>query len=282
MMESYIECATGHEREMKDILEKAFGLLGKIKESKIDFSPSMMSVISDVFRKGDSSFWFNRLYLHYKRVIKPQMRLKRLTPLIRGKKILDFGCGDGLSSIALSDHDYDVRMTDVLDIRDRDAMSLRFQKMESQIVIPYPSNCVDTSIAFTVLHHIDPENHEKVLDELKRVSSRVIVEEDCYDIPHNIAGFRDAVKKDNMLQRFMKLSKAGRLRYLMMVDYVGNALVQGTPEMNIPFAFKEVKEWQKLFEVHGFSLKKSFFTEFQKGAFNRVPQVWFVFDRNTG
>lgn len=95
--------------------------------------------------------------------------------------------------------------------------------------LPYEDNSFDSVSAIFVLHHCDDVN--QVLEEMIRVSrKKVIIIEDIYR---------------NWLE----------YKIVCFFDYIENRSV--SKDMNIPFNFKKVSEWEKLFKEKRLVIKKS-------------------------
>lgn len=272
---SYVECASGYEREMSEILERTFSVLTASCSDHQDFQNALALVNADIFQKSNADFWFNRIYSHYKRERKPADRFRKLKEWLSGKTVLDVGCGNGLTSYILNQNGYEVCLTDVLDYRDVNAVTLPFQPMENPHVIPFPGRHFDTGLVFAVLHHVELSDLPGLLDGLHQMCSRIIVEEDCCEVPDEMV--RTSIQ-DSMMQEFSALSKEDQLRSLKFIDYFANAIAQGIPQMDMPFNFKSVDEWQQLFLAHGFNIAHTVLKGFQAGYFNRTCHVWFILD----
>ncbi|MFC1789779.1 class I SAM-dependent methyltransferase [Patescibacteria group bacterium] len=91
----------------------------------------------------------------------------------RGSKILDLGCGSGITGKAFREFfGAEVTGTDISDVR---AVSLPFKKMDGKN-IPFEDNSFDIVFINHVLHH--SENTDILLNEAKRVTrERIIVYE---------------------------------------------------------------------------------------------------------
>lgn len=275
LTESYVDCAPGYEAQMRALLQQAFSALEAAGSDRDRFQQTIIDLRAQVFRKQDPSFWFNRLYKHYKRELKPHYRFRNLQSWLKGEQVLDLGCGDGLTSLVISQHGFQVSLADVLDYRDPAAKSLPFAPMSDTQAIPYPGKHFDSAIVMAVLHHVEARDLFPLLDELQQASHLVIIEEDCYAVPMDLEGLDPVLERDVHLGAFMALSPENQLRYLMFVDYFANAITQGLPEMDMPFNFRTVQEWQELFAVRGFRVQETRVMGFQKGFFNRSCHVWF-------
>ncbi len=276
----YTECAPGYEALMHKLLDRAFQLLVDARDDPQQFQAAVGALSSQVFRKQDPDFWFNRVYRHYKEVLKPQIRKQKLAPWIQGKRLLDFGCGDGLTSKALQETGCQPLLCDVLDYRNPAASDLPFVQMTDPRRIPYPDCSADTAIVMAVFHHVAAPDLPILIKELKRVSRRLIVEEDSYGVPEDVDGLSQVLERDQLLKEFMGLALEDQRRYLMFIDYFANAITQGLSQMDMPFNFKTVPEWQALFENQGMIVRKILPMGFQPRQFNRSCHIWFVLDSN--
>ncbi len=275
IMKSYVECAGGFEPEMRGILERTFTVLTAARGDNQEFQKALTLINTDIFRKSDADFWFNRIYSKYKTELKPADRFRKLKEWITGKTVLDVGCGNGLTSYILNQNGYEVSLTDVLDYRDEKASALTFQPMSSPHVIPYPERHFDTGLVFAVLHHVELSDLPLLLDGLRQMCSRIIVEEDCYEVTEELLR---TSRDDSMMKEFADLSGEDQLRSLKFIDYFANAIAQGIPQMDMPFNFKTVGEWEQLFHAHDFKILRTVLKGFQPGYFNRSCHVWFILD----
>ena len=280
LTDSYTDCVPGFEDAMQSLLQEAFDSLSAAGDNQDRFNHTIITLRDDVFRKQEPSFWFNRLYKRYKRELKPQYRFRNLQDWLSGKQVLDLGCGDGLTSLVLSQQGFKVYLTDVLDYRDPAAKSLPFAPMTDSQTIPFRGKCFDMGIVFAVLHHVEAEDLVPLLDTLHQTCRQLIIEEDCYAIPAELDGLPQVLDRDEQLRAFVALPLEEQLRYLMFVDYFANAITQGLPEMDMPFNFRTVREWHELFADRGFCVQETRVMGFQKGFFNRSSHVWFLLEAN--
>lgn len=146
-----------------------------------------------------------------------------------GENILDFGCGDMTIAEAVKSR-RKVSMTGV--------DTVNYNRTKNRLIlyngkkIPFKNSSFDTVVSSLVFHHCD--DPEAALKECKRVSmKKIIVIEDYYK---------------NAFEKF--LTRA--------VDWVANRIQ--SEEINIPFNFKSVQEWEKVFSENGLGVvaKKSF------------------------
>jgi SAM-dependent methyltransferase len=278
LTDGYAEAAGEYAPAMRDLMGRAFDTLIAARHDEQVFRAAVQIVATDIFCKGVPSFWFNQIYTDYKRSFKPQRRYDNLRPWLQGQRVLDLGCGDGRLALLLHQHGYQVGLTDVLDYRAPEARDLPFARTDNPRVIPYPDASFDSAIVMAVLHHVEAADLPPLLAGLRRVTRRVIVEEDCYNIPSDLPGLAETLRGDPLLREYGALSAGDQQRFLMFIDYFANAITQGLPQMDMPFNFRSVRGWQALFEAQGFAVQAIRVPGFQKGFFNRSCHVWFILD----
>lgn len=146
-----------------------------------------------------------------------------------GEKILDFGCGNMMVADVIKNN----RKVTVTGI---DSVDYNLTKNKLILYdgkkIPFSDSKFDTVVSSLVFHHCD--DPEAALRECIRVSrKKIIVIEDYYT------------------------SVFGKVR-TKIVDWVANR-VQSS-EINIPFNFKSISEWEETFSENGLDVvaKKSF------------------------
>jgi len=281
--ENYREFFTGHE-EVAQMVDAAFDLLVNSQRAQLEkesLQQTVATINQTIFRKDDPTFWFNTIYREYKTKTRPHWDFSRLRPFLQGTTILDYGSGGGYLALELERHGYQVLTTDVLDYRVPEARHLPFRQMTSPVAIPYPDTSADTTIVKAVLHHIAPPHLSSVLSELRRVSQRIIIEEDTYDVPQTLKGVEESARTQPQFARFRSLSARDQFESLMLIDYFANAVTQGLVEMNFPFQFKTIPQWISLLEAYDLHVSQVELLGFQPGNVNRSCHVWFICDRNS-
>ena len=264
------------------MVEKSFDELASSQRDRIN-TEKLVAVTSDLlahtFRKADSSFWFNRIYHQYKIQTKPETDFQQLQKLLPGKRVLDYGCGSGYFAARLARGGYDVFTTDVLDYRYQEAQRLPFVRMASATDIPYADDSVDVAVVQAVLHHIDPDDLPLVIRRLRKIAKYALIKEDTYGVRDQIEGLPEKLIAQPLLATFVGLPLEVQHQVLVLIDFFSNAIAQGLPEMNLPFEFKTVTEWQEVLLSNGFRVNRTVLVGFEPGRMHKSCHVWLVCER---
>jgi SAM-dependent methyltransferase len=236
-------------------------------------------LLENTFRKSDPSFWFNRIYHQYKTQAKPETDFEQLQKLLPGKKVLDYGCGSGYLAARLAKGGYSVFTADVLDYRYEEAWRLPFVQMASPTDVPYPDDSVDVALVQAVLHHINRDDLPVVLRRLSKVARYALIKEDTYGVPSDLEGLAQTLTKQPVLKTFVAMPLEIQREVLVLIDFFSNAIAQGLPEMNMPFEFKTVTEWQQLLPENGFEVNKTVLAGFESRRMHMSCHVWFLCER---
>jgi SAM-dependent methyltransferase len=236
-------------------------------------------LLEHTFRKTDRAFWFNQVYHRYKTEIKPVIDFKHLSMLLPGERVLDYGCGSGYLAARLAKGGYKVFTADVLDYRYDEARRLPFVRMASPADIPYADDSVDVVLLQAVLHHINPDDLLLVLGRLRKVAKYALIKEDTYGVPDHMEGLREKLKAQPLLRSFVAMPLAVQHQVLVLIDFFSNAIAQGLPEMNMPFEFKTVTEWQQVLPSNGFNVNKIALAGFEPGRMHMSCHVWLLCER---
>jgi SAM-dependent methyltransferase len=278
----YLEFFSAQRVEVCAMVDHAFDRLSQSQSDGADPSQLMeatSALLDDTFRKSDPSFWFNRIYHQYKTQIKPESDFERLQDLLPGKRVLDYGCGSGYLDARLAKGGYQVFTTDVLDYRYPEARHLPFVQMASARDIAYPNDSVDVVLALAVLHHINPEDLPGVILRLGEISRFALIKEDTYGLPDKMEGLTESLSTQPLLRSFAGMSLDLQQQVLVLIDFFANAIAQGIPEMNMPFEFKTVTEWERVLRPGGFRVKRSLVAGFEAGRMHKSCHVWLVCER---
>jgi SAM-dependent methyltransferase len=262
--------------QIDELVDTAFNELIRGGERLAEVSADLARRL---FGKDDPSFWFQRDYHVYKTQTKPETDFRQLRELIGGKRVLDYGCGSGYLAARLARGGYEVVTTDVLDYRYREARDLPFVRMTSPSEIPYPDESIDIALAQAVLHHVEPDILPLVLRRLSQIAEHVLIKEDSYGLTSDLAGLGKRLKEQPLLRAFTEMPLELQHQVLVLIDYFANAVAQGIPEMNMPFAFRTVTEWRKTLERGGLSVSRIRVAGFEPGRAHKSCHVWFACDR---
>jgi SAM-dependent methyltransferase len=276
--QSYCDRMPHHASELHAMVGSIFQKLVGCCHSETEFAAALTYIQTHILRTDEPGFWFTQEYRRYKRDVKPLMRFVHVEPWLIGRRVLDFGCGDGALAELLHRQGYQVALTDVLDYRDTEARTLPFIRMERPDIVPFADRSFDTVLALSTLHHIDLADLSSVLSGLRRVARRVVVEEECYALPSNLDGMSAALAHDALLREFVAMAPPDQLDYLMFLDYFGNVLVDGLQQINLPFQFRTVDDWLAVFAEHDFVVAQVLFLGFQPAYFHRTSRISFALD----
>jgi len=278
----YLEFFGARSDEVCGMLDQAFGELSRSQSDGVD--PDRLvkvttALLHDTFRKSDPSFWFNRIYHQYKTQTKPEADFQRLQRLLPGKRVLDYGCGSGYLDARLARAGYQVFTTDVLDYRYEEARHLPFVQMASPTDIAFPDDSVDVALVLAVLHHINPDDLPGVIQRLRKISRYALIKEDTYGLPDHGAGLEESLRTQPLLRTFTAMTLDTQRHVLVLIDFFANAIAQGIPEMNMPFEFKMVTEWEQALLQNGFKVRKNLVAGFEPGLMHKSCHVWLVCER---
>ncbi len=278
----YLEFFGAYSDEVCGMVDHGFDTLSRSQADRVDpdrLVQATSSLLEDTFRKSDPAFWFNRIYRQYKTQTKPEADFHRLQKLLPGKKVLDYGCGSGYLAARLAKGGYEVFTTDVLDYRYPEARHLPFVQMTSATDISFPDDSVEVALVLAVLHHIDPGDLPGVVRRLGKIGRYALIKEDTYGLPDGVEGLAESLATQPLLRTFVGMTLAAQQQVLALIDFFANAIAQGLPEMNMPFEFKTVPQWQQVLLQNGFKVKRSVVAGFEPGLMHKSCHLWLVCER---
>lgn len=278
----YREFFGAYSDEVCRMVDHGFDTLSRSQADGVDperLVKATSTLLEDTFRKSDPAFWFNRIYHQYKTQAKPEADFQRLQRLLPGKRVLDYGCGSGYLAARLAKGGYEVFTTDVLDYRYPEAQHLPFVRMTSATDISYPNDSVDVALVLAVLHHIDPGDLPGVIRRLRTISRYALIKEDTYGLPDGVEGLAESLATQPLLRTFVGMTLAAQQQVLALIDFFANAIAQGLPEMNMPFEFKTLPQWQQVLPQNGFRVTRSLVTGFELGLMHKSCHAWMVCER---
>ncbi len=278
----YLEFFGAYSDEVCGMVDHGFDTLSRSQADGVDpdrLVQATSSLLEDTFRKSDPAFWFNRIYRQYKTQTKPEADFQRLQKLLPGKRVLDYGCGSGYLAARLAKGGYEVFTTDVLDYRYPEARHLPFVQMTSATDISFPDDSVEVALVLAVLHHIDPGDLPGVVRRLGKIARYALIKEDTYGLPDGVEGLAESLATQPLLRTFVGMTLAAQQQVLALIDFFANAIAQGLPEMNMPFEFKTVTQWQQVLLQNGFKVKRSVVAGFEPGLMHKSCHLWLVCER---
>src|SRR5882724_3698346 len=278
----YLEFFGEYSDEVCGMVDRAFDRLSRSQSDSVDpdqLAKVTSALLEDTFKKSDPSFWFNRVYRRYKTQTKPEADFQRLQKLLPGQSVLDYGCGSGYLSARLAKGGYKVLTTDVLDYRYAEARHLPFVQMASATDIAYPDDSVDVAVVLAVLHNINPDDLPRVIQGLRKIARYALIKEDTYGLPEQLEGLTKSLAAQLLLRSFVAMPLGVQQQVLALIDFFANAIAQGLPEMNMPFEFKTVTEWEQVLLQNGFRMNKSLLAGFEPGLMHKSCHVWLVCER---
>lgn len=225
----------------------AFDVLNSVKiENDLDNAVSLLN--RHVFQTNNLKHKFQRNYSKYKKE-KAIIDSIFIEKFIVGNKVLDYGFGKGHLANELSKKNFEVTGVDVIDFTNQDEIEVNYRFDRKENVIN-KTNKFDTVIIKNVLHHMVDDEILQTLSYLRKISKRVIVFEDIYEIEESdseILNFTSSLNND-----ISKLETTDRKSVVNIIDFYGNVLAQGITQMSLPFNFKSNTKWIKVFKSVGF------------------------------
>ena len=268
------------------MVDDSFAKLAHSQKNRADFQ-RLVAVTADLlentFRKADRTFWFNQIYHRYKTQLKPEADFRQLRKLLPAGRVLDYGCGSGYLAARLAKVGYQVFTADVLDYRYEEAKQLPFVQMSSPTDIPYADDSVDVALIQAVLHHIDP-NDLAACPASTGKDCEISADQRGHvwcARSHGRAGRTEpiALNTQPLLRTFVDMPLAMQHQVLVLIDFFSNAIAQGLPEMNMPFEFKTVTEWQQVLPANGFKVNRALLAGFEPGRMHMSCHLWLLCER---
>lgn len=281
--EFYASVATQNQDQARQLVRDSFSLLKNAADSpnRVQaLTDAAHTIYGDIFQQEAPDFWFTPIHTKYKVDGKPQLVVPFLETHLAGDRILDLGGGAGYLSAQLQRDGYRPEIADVINYRVPETEGIPFQRMASPTSLPHADDSFDSAFLFEVLHHVDDSNHAPLLREAGRVANRVVVVENVYgDMNHPLLHVAKDREDPAPTHDYLTLPDADQLRILTLMDYYVNIASKGIVEMNIPFRFKTIAEWAKVFDTAGLDAVVMTQVGFLKNTLNRNFQVYFTLER---
>lgn len=210
-----------------------------LEECEIRWNGISKIIIEGVETKRKLTEIENHLLTFYKAFLKPtQIEINQnarasrcfntVKDYIVGDVVLDYGCGKGLLGAKIqADLNKKAILVDNIDFN-KTTLPLLISDKEGKTSLE--SNSIDTSIAYLVLHHMD--NPLSGLKELARVTKQRLILMEGY------------------------IEEESQLYINRSIDWFFNRILLGV-DMNVPFNFLKVKQWEVLLNEVGFKLVKT-------------------------
>ncbi len=172
-----------------------------------------------------------------------QLMFNQIKNHVKGRDVLDLGCGDGKVGEILQDiHGRDVILVDVYEHGNISNINLPFGLIKQNKKIPFLDSSFDTTLLLTVLHHSD--DPVQVLEEARRVTKkggRVLIIESVYGV-----------------EAYGALSEEEQRLANIFFDHFYNRIIHYSDfeenKVNVPFNFQTPQNWNTLFKKEGFSV----------------------------
>lgn len=278
-LRNYEHCSDQEKQEIISIFTEGMSLLrSSLTKNADEFDIAINHIVDKVFRKHDEYFWFNTFTHQYRSEVKIQMEFEKIKPYLKGDSIVDIGSGSGRLAMKFSETGYRVFTADIIDYRADIAQDLPFALIDSNSNIQYDDKIADNSLVILSFHHMDKNDFENTISELKRISNRIIVKEDVYGIPLDTPQFEAVVTSDPLLAEFTNFSPEDQFMILMLSDYVSNVFIHGRTDMSFAFEFKSIPEWRKIFNSDGLRLVDEHLVGMRRGKFSGSCHAYFVVD----
>ena len=256
---SYARYCVGHVDIVRGMVAEVFHCLTAAARQPETLLDEAQRLALTLFQKDDPIYWFTAAYNRYKTGVRQAHDYQNLQRMLTGRRILDFGCGSGLTAVRLEQGGYDVVTADVLDYRAPAARHLPFAPLHSPTALPFADGAFDAVVSLSVIHHIDGDKIPAILAELARVARQVVLVEDVYGVEQaarDLAGCTpdtpfNGSAADDVLRQYMALNRRQQFLALVLLDFIPNIVVLGIADMNMPYQFKTVGEWGRLLNASG-------------------------------
>ncbi|MEI7749849.1 MAG: class I SAM-dependent methyltransferase [Candidatus Moraniibacteriota bacterium] len=197
-------------------------------------------------------------------------------------KVLDLGCGSAILIRCLIERgeNSEIVGTDIVadprwsGIAPEDA---RLEVVRESEFLPYlKREQPDHAAATWVFHHMEYGEQERYLsalhDALKPGATLVALEDSYSEVLPPESGRERALA-------FMRWNLEDRHKIMGALDWIANRIFSMRTSMPVPFAYRTLEEWARVFEGAGFTVKKTRFLGFPDNRDVHNPQSLIVVER---
>jgi len=279
---SYARHCVGHVATVRGMVAEVFHCLTAAARQPETLLDEAQRLSLTLFQRDDPTYWFTVAYHRYKTGVRQEQDFRNLQRVLTGRRILDFGCGSGLTAVRLEQGGYNVATADVLDYRAPAARHLPFTSLRSPAALPFADGAFDAAVALCVLHHIDGDRIPVILAELARVARQVVVVEDVYGVEQATLDLADctidkppdSAAAGDVLRKYMALSLRQQYLALVLLDFIPNIVVLGIGDMNMPYQFKTLSEWRRLLRASGLHFAHVHLCGFERYRMHPSCRAW--------
>ena len=198
-------------------------------------------------------------------------------------KVLDLGCGPAIliQCLIKRGENKEIVGIDIMPnarwgiISRQDA---RLEVVKESDFLTYLEKEQPDHVAVTwVFHHMEYEEQKRYLITLHNVlksGATVIVLEDSYS--ETLA----PESGNERYERFMQWSHEDRHKIMGALDWIANRIFSMRTTMPVPFAYRTLEDWKKVFEDAGFIVTKMRFLGFPDDRDINSPQSLIVAEKN--
>lgn len=213
---------------------------------------------------------------HFFRELVPEYFSTYVVPEVPEKgKILDLGCGLGtlLGRLVARGTNralvgIDIKASPEWESLERE--NVRMEVIKEDAFLPFLENeQPDIVTATWVFHHMEYDEQERYLRSLYaalKEGAAVVVLEDSY------AQTLSPESGEVRYEAFMELSPDERLKVMGALDWIANRIFSMRTTMPVPFAYRTLEDWKRLFEEVGFTVTKTRFLGFPENRDVNTPQ----------
>lgn len=294
LVHSYAEAIMAHHPESErldpfaisckvvEFIDRLFGLLDRFNFG--DHEEFLLEI-----NKRRASFWeLVEAHRNYRAFCKQEKRFDYLSRYVKGKSLVDVGCGSGelLNFIATHVKERFLKLTgiEIGDFR-KGKEGFGLQVLDLRHKTALEPIMAETGLLLSTLHHIDKDK-ETIVGFLKNVRSlgmeKLIVEEDVLvseqDLRLPIKGISSIAavsQKQFKLKKYLQLPLEDQHAVTTMADYLSNSMF-GAYSMPFPFAFQTLSDWCEIFERAGWEVDEFEMLGFQQSNFNQVCHALFI------